>query len=119
MPVGQRAIAAIQRYLELGRPRRVRPGSPSNLFLTSRGTAFSHKALWARVVRRARHAGVMKRVTPHMLRHSFATHLLENGADLRVIRKSPGHASISTTQVYTHVASERLKYIHRRFHPRA
>lgn len=118
VPVGQRAIATIQRYLDVGRPKLARAGSPAQVFLTSRGTAFSHTALWQRVRRRARAAGVMTAVTPHMLRHSFATHLLEHGADLRVIQELLGHASISTTQVYTHVATSRLQEIHRRFHPR-
>jgi integrase/recombinase XerD len=117
-PVGERAIAALRKYLDEARPVLARPGSPSNVFLNQRGGAFSHTALWARVRRRAAQAGIGKRVTPHMLRHSFATHLLENGADLRVIQEMLGHASISTTQVYTHVAASRLRETHRRFHPR-
>lgn len=119
VPVGQRAIEALRRYLDVARPRLARPGSPSNVFLTTRGAAFSHAVLWRRVGRRARLAGVTTKVTPHMLRHSFATHLLEHGADLRVIQELLGHASISTTQVYTHVAGSRLREVHRRFHPRA
>lgn len=119
VPVGQRAVMAIRGYLDAARPRLARSGSPSQVFLTSRGTAFSHTALWARIRRRAVKAGVGKAVTPHMLRHSFATHLLENGADLRVIQEMLGHASISTTQIYTHVTGNRLRDIHRRFHPRA
>ncbi|MBX3748352.1 MAG: tyrosine recombinase [Verrucomicrobiae bacterium] len=118
VPVAPRALETLRRYLELGRPQLVRAGSPAQLFLTSRGTGFSHSALWRRIKARARAAGVMRAVTPHMLRHSFATHLLENGADLRVIQEMLGHASINTTQVYTHVASERLREVHRRFHPR-
>lgn len=119
VPVGERALAVLRKYLETARPALARPGSPANVFLTTRGTAFSHTAMWARVVRRARRAGVRQRVTPHRLRHSFATHLLENGADLRVIQELLGHASISTTQVYTHVAGSRLREVHRKFHPRA
>lgn len=118
VPVGQRAVDALNRYLESGRPKLARAQSPSTVFLTSRGTGFCHTALWQRIRRRARAAGVMTAVTPHMLRHSFATHLLEHGADLRVIQELLGHASISTTQVYTHVAGSRLQAVHRRFHPR-
>ncbi len=119
VPVGDRAVAVLRRYLAEARPKLARPGSPSQVFLTLRGTAFSHTALWSRIRRRAVKAGVGKAVTPHMLRHSFATHLLENGADLRVIQEMLGHASISTTQIYTHVTGNRLRDIHRRFHPRA
>ncbi|MCC7374097.1 MAG: tyrosine recombinase [Verrucomicrobiales bacterium] len=118
VPVGERATAALRAYLEHGRPKLARPGSPANVFLTTRGTAFSHTALWRRIVARARAAGVMVAVTPHMLRHSFATHLLEHGADLRVIQEMLGHASLSTTQIYTHVAGHRLRDVHRKFHPR-
>jgi integrase/recombinase XerD len=119
VPVGERAIGVLRAYLQTARPALVQPGSPGNVFLTDKGEAFARTGLWARVVRRAEMAGVGVRVTPHMLRHSFATHLLEHGADLRVIQELLGHASISTTQVYTHVAGGRLKEIHRRFHPRA
>jgi integrase/recombinase XerD len=117
-PVGQKAVAALGRYLEVGRPKLVRPRSPANVFLTQRGSPFAAVTLWKRIKERVRRAGVERNVTPHMLRHSFATHLLEHGADLRIIQELLGHATISTTQVYTHVAGSRLREVHRRFHPR-
>jgi len=117
-PLGRKAIAALQRYLEAGRPKLLTSRSPANIFLTSRGTPFSSVTLWLRIKKRVRHAGIPRNVTPHMLRHSFATHLLENGADLRVIQELLGHASISTTEVYTHVAGNRLREVHRKYHPR-
>ena len=119
VPVGRTAIAALNRYLESGRPQLVTPRSPANVFLTKRGTPFAQTTLWARIKRRARRAASGRNVTPHMLRHSFATHLLEHGADLRVIQELLGHASINTTEVYTHVAGTRLREVHRKFHPRA
>ena len=118
-PVGRHAVAALERYLEAGRPKLVTKRSPANVFLTQRGTPFSAVTLWLRIKKRALHAGVKRNVTPHMLRHSFATHLLEHGADLRVIQELLGHANISTTEGYTHVAGSRLSEVHRRFHPRA
>ena len=119
VPVGRRAIAALQRYLEVGRPKRVGPRSPANVFLTRRGTPFAPVTLWLRIKRRARLGGISRNISPHMLRHSFATHLLEHGADLRVIQELLGHASIATTEIYTHVAGGRLREVHRKFHPRA
>jgi integrase/recombinase XerD len=119
VPVGSKAVAAINRFLEAGRPKLVTPRSPGNVFLTSRGTPFAAVTLWLRIKRRVRRAGVERNVTPHMLRHSFATHLLEHGADLRVIQELLGHASISTTEIYTHVNGTRLREVHRKFHPRA
>ncbi|HEV2434443.1 MAG TPA: tyrosine-type recombinase/integrase [Verrucomicrobiae bacterium] len=119
VPVGRKAVEALNRYLAAGRPRLVTRRSPANVFLTKRGTPFASVTLWLRIKRRVRHAGVSRNVTPHMLRHSFATHLLEHGADLRVIQELLGHANISTTEIYTHVTGNRLRDIHRKFHPRA
>ena len=124
VPVGRAAVAALQRYLEQGRPKLVTAKSPAHVFLTGtekrkRGTAFAAVTLWKRITDRAKLAGMERHFTPHMLRHSFATHLLERGADLRVIQELLGHASISTTEIYTHVTGNRLRDIHRRCHPRA
>ena len=119
VPLGRQAVAALKRYLEAGRPKLVTPRSPANVFLTKRGTPFAAVTLWLRIKQRVRRSGIERNVTPHMLRHSFATHLLEHGADLRVIQELLGHASISTTEVYTHVAGNRLREVHRKFHPRA
>jgi integrase/recombinase XerD len=119
VPVGKKAVEALNRYLEGARPKFVTPKSPANVFLTRRGTPFASVTLWLRIKNRVRYAGVSRNITPHMLRHSFATHLLEHGADLRVIQELLGHANISTTEVYTHVAGSRLREIHRKFHPRA
>lgn len=119
VPLGRIATEALNRYLQSGRPRLVTPRSPATVFLTQRGTPFAAVTLWLRIKRRVRMAGIERNITPHMLRHSFATHLLENGADLRVIQELLGHATINTTEVYTHVASNRLRDIHTKFHPRA
>ena len=118
VPLGRKAVAALQRYLDVARPQLVRPRTPANVFLTRRGTPFAPVTLWLRIKKRVRRAGIERNVTPHMLRHSFATHLLEHGADLRVIQELLGHASIATTEVYTHVAGSRLREVHRKFHPR-
>jgi integrase/recombinase XerD len=117
VPVGRKAVAALEHYLTSGRPKLVKPKTPANVFINRRGRAFAPVTLWLRIKQRARRAGLAK-LTPHMLRHSFATHLLENGADLRVIQELLGHASISTTEIYTHVGGQRLREIHERFHPR-
>ena len=117
-PVGRSAISALERYLQAGRPNLVTPQTTGHVFLSRRGQAFAAPTLWLRVRRRARRANLSRNITPHMLRHSFATHLLENGADLRVIQELLGHANISTTEVYTHVGTSRLREVHRKFHPR-
>ncbi len=119
VPVGRKAVAALTRYLEAGRPALVTPRSPANVFLTRGGTPFARTTMWLRVKKRVKLSGIARNITPHMLRHSFATHLLEHGADLRVIQELLGHASIATTEVYTHVAGSRLREVHRKFHPRA
>ncbi len=118
VPVGRKAVAALNRYLTSGRPQLVKPRSPANVFLTRSGTRFASSTMWQRIKGRVRRSGVARNITPHMLRHSFATHLLEYGADLRVIQEMLGHASISTTEVYTHVGSTRLREVHQKFHPR-
>ena len=118
VPLGRKAVEALRLYLDIARPKLVRPRSTASIFLTKRGTPFAPVTLWLRLKQRARRAGITRNVTPHMLRHSFATHLLEHGADLRVIQELLGHASIATTEVYTHVTGTRLREVHRKYHPR-
>ena len=119
VPVGRTAVNALNRFIEAGRPKLVTPKSPANVFLSRRGTPFAAVTLWLRIKNRVKRAGIERNITPHMLRHSFATHLLEHGADFRVIQELLGHANISTTEIYTHVTGNRLREIHRKFHPRA
>jgi integrase/recombinase XerD len=119
VPVGQRACDAIRAYLEGERPDMVRKRTGSEIFLSSRGTKLSTVRIWQIVKEIARRAGLELNVYPHLLRHSFATHLLSNGADLRIIQELLGHADISTTEIYTHVDQQRLKAVHLKFHPRS
>jgi len=119
VPVGRKACAALAAYMSTERPKLVKQRSGSQLFLSKRGTRLTTARIWQIVKERARQSGLEANVYPHLLRHSFATHLLGNGADLRIIQEMLGHADISTTQVYTHVDQQRLKAVHRQFHPRA
>jgi integrase/recombinase XerD len=119
VPVGRKACEALAAYLSTERPKLVKPRTSSEIFLSQRGTKLTTARIWQIVKKHAQHAGLEKNVYPHLLRHSFATHLLSNGADLRIIQEMLGHADISTTQVYTHVDQQRLKAVHRQFHPRA
>ena len=118
MPVGKTAIAAIENYLTTERPNLVKPKTSSEIFLSIRGGKLTTQRVWQIVKKRADEAGLDSNVYPHLMRHSFATHLLSNGADLRVIQELLGHADISTTQIYTHVDQKRLKNVHKQFHPR-
>jgi integrase/recombinase XerD len=119
VPVGQKACAALASYLSTERPKLVRRRTGSEIFLSFRGTKLTTTRIWQIVKTCTRLSGLETNVYPHLLRHSFATHLLGNGADLRIIQEMLGHADISTTQVYTHVDQQRLKAVHRKFHPRA
>ena len=116
--VGKKALEAISSYLANERPELVTKKTSSHLFLSVRGGALSPDRVRQIVKERAKFAGIDQNVYPHLLRHSFATHLLEGGADLRVIQELLGHADISTTQIYTHVDRQRLKAVHKQFHPR-
>jgi integrase/recombinase XerD len=119
VPVGRKACEALAAYLSTERPKQVKRRTSSEIFLSSRGTKLTTARVWQIVKERAKHSGLEANIYPHLLRHSFATHLLSNGADLRIIQEMLGHADISTTQVYTHVDQQRLKAVHRKFHPRA
>ena len=118
VPLGAKARDAISAYLERERPRYVKRRTGSELFLSERGGKLTRVRCWQILKARAAFAGLEENVYPHLLRHSFATHLLGNGADLRLIQEMLGHADISTTQIYTHVDQDRLKAVHRKFHPR-
>jgi integrase/recombinase XerD len=119
VPFGEAARGSLERYLEEGRPLFVRDPAERGLFLTYRGRGFTRKGLWKTIRSYARRAGIDKPVSPHTLRHSFASHLLANGAPLRVIQEMLGHADIATTQIYTRVDQGRLRSVHAAFHPRA
>jgi integrase/recombinase XerD len=119
VPVGKQAIEWVQRYLREARSSFANAASLGEVFLSTRGQALSRKTIWVLIKKYTRAAGITKTITPHTLRHSFATHLLDNGADLRVIQEMLGHADISTTQIYTHVDQRRVKETHYRFHPRS
>ncbi len=118
VPLGEEALAWIRRYLKEARPALLAGKAGDDLFVTARGGAMTRQAFWHLLKRYAVQAGLGKPVSPHTLRHAFATHLLNHGADLRVVQLLLGHADISTTQIYTHVARERLKQLHARHHPR-
>lgn len=118
VPFGDSARDAILDYLRDGRPELARDPDP-HLFLSTRGRAMSRQSFWMKITRYARLAGITSHISPHVLRHSFATHLLENGADLRSVQMMLGHSDISTTQIYTHVSRARLQKLYDQFHPRA
>ena len=118
VPLGKTAVLAVRRYLEKVRPGLAKSGSEKGLFLTRLGRKMTRQMFWKIIKSYAKKARIDKNITPHTLRHSFATHLLERGADLRSVQEMLGHANISTTQIYTHINKERLKMIHRQFHPR-
>ena len=118
VPVGEQARILLEEYLDLIRPRLLHGRTSPSLFITKRGRAMTRNRYWQILKDIARDAGIKKDIGPHTLRHSFATHLLENGADLRSVQLMLGHSDISTTQLYTHIESSRLKTIHRKFHPR-
>lgn len=119
VPVGRRALGAVALYAREVRPRLEKGKGAGRMFLNARGSPLSRVGAWGIIRRWARAAGLTKRVTPHTLRHTFATHLLEGGADLRAVQEMLGHADLSTTQLYTQVDREYLRTVHRTFHPRA
>ncbi len=119
VPMGQSAIGALTEYLDSARPRLAGRRICERLFLSQRGAGITRQRLWEIIKACARAAGIAINVTPHMLRHSFATHLIERGADLRIVQTMLGHADVSTTQIYTHVSRAHLQELYRKFHPRA
>ena len=119
VPVGKEAIVAIRNYLHGGRPQLAKEKSGGELFLSKRGSPISRKMIWVLVKNYAKRAGIEKNLTPHGLRHSFATHLLMGGADVRAVQEMLGHVDVGTTQIYTHVEAQRLLDEHANFHPLA
>ncbi len=118
VPLGAVAIRKLRHYLASGRPHLLKSRSSNCLFVTRSARGLTRQGFWKILRRYARDASIQRPISPHMLRHSFATHLLERGADLRVVQSLLGHANITTTQIYTHVERGRLKHLHKRFHPR-
>ncbi|HNQ64864.1 MAG TPA: site-specific tyrosine recombinase XerD [Smithella sp.] len=119
VPIGRIAYDCVRRYVDEIRPKFMQKKSTDVLFLSRFGKKFTRQGFWKIVVACARQAGLQKKVYPHTFRHSFASHLLEGGADMRTVQVMLGHSDIATTQIYTHITRERLKEVHRKFHPRA
>ena len=119
VPVGDEAIKWVNRYLEEARPKLLKRKRSNYLFLNFHGNNLTRQGVWKNLKAEVRKAGIQKNITPHTLRHSFATHILENGADLRIVQELLGHADISTTQIYTHLSNKQLADIYNRAHPRA
>lgn len=120
IPLGGAAIRACTTYIEEARPKLLKPPERTNaIFVNQRGKRLTRQGIWKLLNKHAITAGINKEITPHVLRHTFATHLIENGADLRAVQEMLGHADISTTQIYTHVSKTRLKEVYKKFHPRA
>ncbi|HLB24715.1 MAG TPA: site-specific tyrosine recombinase XerD [Nitrospirota bacterium] len=118
IPLGDAALSALKDYLEAARPALLKARQSEFLFVTRRGGGMTRQGFWKIIKKYARAAGIAKVISPHVVRHSFATHMLEHGADLRSVQMMLGHSDISTTQIYTHVEAARLKKLHREFHPR-
>ena len=118
VPIGRQAQAALRSYLENGRPLLMRQRVGPHVFVARQGRPMTRQGFWKLIKKYTRQAGIRTDISPHTLRHSFASHLLEGGADLRAVQIMLGHADIATTQIYTHVTAERLKAVHRRYHPR-
>jgi integrase/recombinase XerD len=118
VPLGEEAVSWIDQYVKVARPDLLAGKVSDTLFVTARGEGMTRQMFWYLIKKYARQSGVHKPLSPHTLRHAFATHLLNHGADLRVVQMLLGHADISTTQIYTHVARERLKSLHAQHHPR-
>ena len=118
VPMGSQAVKWVERYMDTGRPSLLRGGDSSSLFLNARGGQLGRVGFWKILKKYALHAGLSRDLSPHVVRHSFATHLLERGADLRAIQDLLGHADLSTTQIYTHILEARLRAVYDEFHPR-